>query len=406
MTSAAPSPLSPPPAPAATRLNRRALAVAVALAVALALIVAFSLQRKEKAPALPAEVAEYQPSEPSFLRREPQPVPTPEQYFDDLAARQQAALNEFPDSGLESIELPPQPPAPASGSVVADPAREAFTRALRAPIRPDSARQQTTPGPASLAGFPQPPSDFPRLPSVADFTRVPGLPSPAPAPEPEADRFARFRNSPAPPASLAYQLLPAAAYRLQAGTVLPAALLSAIDSNLPGDILGVVTHDVYDSVDQRHLLIPRGSRLVGRYDHQTAVGQDRLLVGWERLFLPDGTSLTLPALPGVDAAGRAGLHGRVDNHLWRVFGNALLLSVVSAGAQLSQPQESTQFGQAASPRQVASAALGQELSAVAIEILRRGANLAPTIRVPAGTAFSVLLAGDLTFGEPYFGRAH
>jgi type IV secretory pathway VirB10-like protein len=404
VSSPAPSPLSPPPAPAATRLNRRALAVAAALAVALALIVAFSIQKKEKAPALPTEVAEFQPSEPSFLRREPRSVPTPEQYFDDLAERQQAALDELQDPDLGP--LPPQPslppPAPA---VVVDPAREAFARALRAPIRPDAVRQQAGAGPASLPGFPQPPTDFPRLPSVGDFSRIPGLAAPAPEPEPEPDRFARFRNSPAPPTGVAYQILPSAPYRLQAGTVLPAALLSAIDSNLPGDILGVVTHDVYDSVDQRHLLIPRGSRLVGRYDHQIAVGQDRLLVGWERLFLPDGTSLTLPGLPAVDPAGRAGLSGRVDNHLWRVFGNALLLSVVSAGAQLSQPQESAQFGQAASPRQVASAALGQELSAVAIEILRRAANVTPTIRVPAGTTFSVFLAGDLTFAQPYSERA-
>jgi type IV secretory pathway VirB10-like protein len=407
VSSPAASPLSPPPPPTATRLNRRALAVAAALVAALGLLVAFSL-RKEQAPAsnLPAE-GTHEPSEPAFLRREPQArIESPEEFFDGLHERQQAAM-EFPDASLGSVEAPATfAPEPAPTQTSADPAHEAFTRALRAPLRPDGAHQQALGRPEaagpSLPLLPNLPAGFPRLPGLDALTNPPGLALQAPpAPQAEPGRFERFQGSAPAPANLGYQLVPAAPYRLQAGTVLPAALLSAIDSGLPGQILAVLTRDVYDSAEQRHLILPRGARLLGRYDHQIAVGQDRLLVGWERLLLPDGTSLTFPALPAVDSQGRAGLSGRVDNHLWRVFGSALLLSVVSAGAQLSQPQVSADFGQAPSTRQVASAALGQELSSAALEILRRSANIAPTIRIPAGTGFSVFLAGDLTFERPW-----
>ncbi len=192
-------------------------------------------------------------------------------------------------------------------------------------------------------------------------------------------------------------------YTLRAGTVIPALLITAITSDLPGDIVGQVSRDVYDSRSQRILLIPKGSRLIGTYNNQIAAGQGRLLVAWTRLILRDGRSMHLPGLALTDTEGNAGTKGSVDNHWPRVFGNALLLSALSAGIQLSQPSQATVLS-TPSARQVAAGAVGQELSTVAIEILRRGMSAAPTITIPAGQAFNVLLNGDIVFDEPYVPR--
>jgi type IV secretion system protein VirB10 len=202
-------------------------------------------------------------------------------------------------------------------------------------------------------------------------------------------------------ASIVAQLEPAGtAYALRAGTVIPGLLITSISSELPGEIVGQVSRDVYDSRTQRTLLIPKGSRLIGSYDNQVAAGQGRLLVAWTRLLLPDGRSMRLPGLALADRQGNAGAKGSVDNHWRRVFGNALLLSAIGAGVQLSQPAQASVLS-APSAGQVAAGAVGQELSSVALEILRRGMDVKPTISIPAGQPFNVLLSGDLLFDEPY-----
>ena len=189
-------------------------------------------------------------------------------------------------------------------------------------------------------------------------------------------------------------------YVLRAGTVIPAILLTAITSDLPGDCMGQVSRDVYDSQTQRTLLIPKGSKLMCRYDDQVVAGQGRLLVAWTRLMLPDGRSMTLPGLALKDAQGQTGAKGDVDNHTRRVFGRALLLSAIGAGAQLSQPRQASILA-APTTGQVMAGAVGQEMSNVALEVLRRGMDQPPTITVPQGQTFNVFLNGDLVFDGPY-----
>ncbi|MGH9885008.1 MAG: TrbI/VirB10 family protein, partial [bacterium] len=179
-----------------------------------------------------------------------------------------------------------------------------------------------------------------------------------------------------------------------------AILLTAITSDLPGDCMGQVSRDVFDSQSQRILLIPKGSKLMCRYDDQVAAGQGRLLVAWTRIMLPDGRSMTLPGLALKDAEGQTGAKGDVDNHTRRVFGRALLLSAIGAGAQLSQPRQ-TSILSAPTTGQVMAGAVGQELSNVALEVLRRGMDQPPTITVPQGQTFNVFLNGDLVFDGPY-----
>jgi type IV secretion system protein VirB10 len=164
--------------------------------------------------------------------------------------------------------------------------------------------------------------------------------------------------------------------------------------------MGQVSRDVYDSQTQRILLVPKGSKLMCRYDDQVAAGQGRLLVAWTRLMLPDGRSMTLPGLALKDAEGQTGAKGDVDNHTRRVFGRALLLSAIGAGAQLSQPRQASILA-APTTGQVMAGAVGQEMSNVALEVLRRGMDQPPTITVPQGQTFNVFLNGDLVFDGPY-----
>jgi type IV secretory pathway VirB10-like protein len=193
---------------------------------------------------------------------------------------------------------------------------------------------------------------------------------------------------------------PRSPYTLRAGTLIPGVLLTGINSDLPGDVLAQVSRDVYDSDKQQSRLIPKGSRLLGTYDHQIAAGEVRLLVAWTRLILPDGRSLGLPGLELVDRQGQTGAAGEVDTHWRRVFGNALLLSAISAGVQLSQPRQASILTPP-STGQVAGGALGQELSGVASEMVRRGLDVPPTITIPQGQSFNVFLKGDLVFDGPY-----
>ncbi len=197
------------------------------------------------------------------------------------------------------------------------------------------------------------------------------------------------------------RLVPAGSpYTLSAGTLIPGVLITGIASDLPGEIVAQTRRDVYDSRTQRILLIPKGSKLIGTYDNQVVASQSRLLVAWTRLILPDGRSMTLPGLALADAQGRSGAEGKVDNHTGRVFGHSLLLSLIGAGAQLSQPRQASVLA-APSAGQVAAGALGQELSQVALEILRRGMSAPPTITIPPGQPFNVLLNGDIVFDGAY-----
>jgi type IV secretory pathway VirB10-like protein len=191
-------------------------------------------------------------------------------------------------------------------------------------------------------------------------------------------------------------------YALHAGTVIPATLVTEINSDLPGEILAQVSRDVYDSRTQRTLLVPRGSKLIGKYDNQIAVAQNRLLVAWTRVILPDGRSVTLPGLQTKDRAGAGGVRDQVDQHQRQVFGTAALLSMIGAGVQLSQPNGGYgPWGATPSTGQIAAGAAGQQLAEVASQMLRRQMDVQPTIRIRQGMPFNVFLNADLTFPAAY-----
>jgi type IV secretion system protein VirB10 len=192
---------------------------------------------------------------------------------------------------------------------------------------------------------------------------------------------------------------PAGAYLLRAGTFIPATVSHRVVSDQPGLVRAVVSRDVLDSLTAAHVLIPRGTVLLGRQGSLPSLGQDRLAVVWDRLQLPDGRTLRLEvdeALPSAALDGSAGLTGRTRQHWGRRYGAAILLSLVGAGIQLAQP-ERRGGNRDASPGEVAAGALGLELGRLSQQILRQYADLPPTVELAPGARVHAVLTRDLSF---------
>jgi type IV secretion system protein VirB10 len=192
----------------------------------------------------------------------------------------------------------------------------------------------------------------------------------------------------------------ASPYVLLSGAVISASLVTEIHSTLPGVVVAQVERDVYDTPSLRWVLIPRGSRLIGRYDSKVAQGEDALSVVWTRVIFPNGRTLSLPDFESADAGGTSGLRGSVSLHLGRAYLDAGLLSVVGAGAQLSQAPASVPYG-VATPGQVIAGSVGQQLTEQSLEVLRNDARMTPVITVRAGTYLLVVVSRDVMFDRPY-----
>ena len=196
------------------------------------------------------------------------------------------------------------------------------------------------------------------------------------------------------PASLQ---LPASPYQVMAGTIIPAALVTGINSDLPGQVIANVTEAVYDTATGRFLLIPQGSRLIGRYDSQVAFGQRRVLLVWTRLILPDTSSISLDRLPGIDPAGYAGLEDGVDWHWDRILAGAALSTLLGVGAELAAPNNNgSTGGVTVAVRQSAQDTVNQ----VGQEITKRNVSIQPTLTIRPGFPMRVMVNKDLIL-RPY-----
>lgn len=189
---------------------------------------------------------------------------------------------------------------------------------------------------------------------------------------------------------------PASPYVVQAGTVIPAALITGIRSDLPGQITAQVTENVFDSPTGRSLLVPQGTRLIGIYDSQVAFGQSRVLLVWTRLIMPNGHSIVLERQPGTDTAGNAGLKDEVDNHWGELFKAALLSTFLSVGTQLGSSGTEDDIVRAL--RRGGSDSLNQ----TGQQIVRRNLNIQPTLTIKPGFPVRVIVNRDLVL-EPYRG---
>jgi type IV secretion system protein TrbI len=194
-------------------------------------------------------------------------------------------------------------------------------------------------------------------------------------------------------------LTPRSSAQLMAGTIILAALMTGINSDLPGEIEAQVTSPVYDTVTGRLLLIPQGARLLGQYDSQIAYGQRRVLLAWTRLILPDGSSIVLDRLPGVDTTGQAGLEDQVDWHLGRVASGAALSTVLGVAAALAEPNQVATSGSGVviiAGKQ----SLQDSLNQVGQEITRRNLDVQPTLQIRPGFPLRVIVNKDLVL-RPY-----
>jgi type IV secretory pathway VirB10-like protein len=202
---------------------------------------------------------------------------------------------------------------------------------------------------------------------------------------------------------------PASPYTITTGTVIYGTLETGINSDLPGDVLGRVAQDVKDSVNERDVLIPQGSKLIGSYSNQLIPSQERLMVQWRQIVFPNGGELNLPELVGADAAGYSGFQDQVNHHYPKVWAPALLMSAISAGMMMSQnPLTSTgPYGNGSysvSPGQMAAMGAGQQLGQQAIGRMA-SVQIAPTIEIRPGYHFRVLVTSDLVFSGPYANSA-
>ena len=187
-----------------------------------------------------------------------------------------------------------------------------------------------------------------------------------------------------------------------AGTVIPAALITGLNSDLPGQVIAQVTQDVYDSVSGRYLLVPQGAKLIGKYDSVVAYGQSRVLLIWTRLIMPDGSSVVLDNLPGADTQGYAGLEDGVDYHFWRLLRGVALSSLLGVSSALAT---NNVVGGTGTGNVII--ALGQSADQAANQagqsIVSRDLGVQPTLTVRPGFPLDVMVNRDIVL-RPYEGR--
>lgn len=196
------------------------------------------------------------------------------------------------------------------------------------------------------------------------------------------------------------QVEPAQPYMLRTGFVIPATLISGINSDLPGQIIAQVSQNVYDTATGRYLLIPLGTRLIGSYSSDVAYGQKRVLVTWNRLIFPRGEALDIGSMPGSDSGGMAGFKDKVNNHYLRTFGSALLMSGVVAGISLTQDDSGSESDRQRASDEL-SRALGQQIGQTAMLMLQKNMNIAPTLEIRPGYRLNVMVIKDVTLPGPY-----
>lgn len=233
---------------------------------------------------------------------------------------------------------------------------------------------------------------------------VTGLPSPpgydlggAGGPQSPQDRQIAFLNASTDRQPVASDriMAPASPFVLQAGSVIPAALITGIRSDLPGQITAQVTENVYDSPSGRYLLIPQGTRIIGEYSNEVTFGQRRVLLVWSRLIFPGGRSIILPRLPGADAEGYAGLEDGVDHHWWDIARAAGLSTLLAVGTELLLDDDDRLI-------EAIREGAGATINDAGQQIIQRQLQVAPTLTIRPGFPLRVIVTRDLVL-EPFGG---
>jgi type IV secretion system protein VirB10 len=215
------------------------------------------------------------------------------------------------------------------------------------------------------------------------------------------DRKLLFVNAPVDRRSTAPDRLsrPASPYVVQAGTIIPAALITGIRSDLPGQIAAQVTENIFDTPTGRAKLVPQGARLIGVYDSQVAFGQSRVLLVWTRLIMPNGRSIVLQRQQGADVGGYSGLEDEVDNHWKELLGAAALSTLLGVGAELGSGADT---GTNTDIIQALRLGAANSLNQTGQQVVRRNLNIQPTLTIKPGFPVRVIVNRDIIL-EPYRG---
>jgi type IV secretory pathway VirB10-like protein len=207
-------------------------------------------------------------------------------------------------------------------------------------------------------------------------------------------KLAFLNGSSDAPTVTAHRLMPAASpYIIQAGTVIPAALITGIESDLPGQITAQVTENVYDSPSGQYLLIPQGARLIGNYNSEVAYAQTRVQLIWTRLIMPDGASIVLNNQPGADTQGYSGLQDGVNNHWGALFEAAILSTFLSVGAEVGTSNQENNLIQAI--RSGGSDSFNQ----AGQQVVERELNIQPTLTIRPGFPVRVIVTRDFVLAQ-------
>lgn len=185
-------------------------------------------------------------------------------------------------------------------------------------------------------------------------------------------------------------------YELKRGSVIPATLITGINSDLPGRITAQVSQNVYDSATGNYLLIPQGTKLLGRYDSKVSFGQSRVLVVWTDIIFTNGSTLQIGGMAGTDAEGHGGFNDKVDRHYLRTFGSAVLLAIIGTGIDMALPESSTLATQDTAS-DAARRNFAETFGRVTERTISKNLDVQPTLRIRPGYKFNVLVDQDIVF---------
>ena len=387
-----------------TRLNRRTLAVlAGGLSVAVLGALMWSLQPQRRSSASqPAElynVDRVSRSEglnqlPADYSKLPPAVPTVPELGPPLPGDLGPAIVRSQQPAVASYSPPGHDPAAAARDAMH---KEAET-AAGSSVFFRSSNQRGATAPAQVAAAAPASSLASFDPLAAGPASTAAQPADPTAQQNRQDQKEAFQKAGTTDTRNSGSLtLPTSPYQVMAGTVIAGALVTGIKSDLPGDVIATVTEPVYDTATGRFLLIPQGSRIFGRYNSQVSYGQSRVQVVWNRVILPDTSSLTLDNLVGTDPAGYAGLEDGVDWHWDRIFAGAALTTLLGVGAELAAP-ENRQDGN----RVIIAGrdSLQDSVNQIGQEVTRRNLNVQPTLTERPGLPVRIIVKRDLVL-RPY-----
>ena len=198
-------------------------------------------------------------------------------------------------------------------------------------------------------------------------------------------------------------------YELKTGAIIPGLMVTGVNSDLPGNIIAQVSQNVYDTANGNFLLIPQGAKIYGAYDSRVVYGQQRVLVAWNRIVFPDGSAVTLGAMPGADMAGYAGFTDEVDNHYLRIFGSAFLMSMITGGMSyaMDKVDNSGNTGNnnsgtnSTSMQDEMASALAAQMGQTTMKLLEKNVSIKPTIEIRPGYRFNIVVTKDVIFRGPY-----